>query len=172
MHSCQEVGQLVFTFFLCLYCFIRTCFDWLYFCIYFLPLCVFFHLNLLWLIIFFILLFVYWHTNNCTYLFVVSHIQNICIAQSLCRDPSCPSGPIYYFPFCLSTYLSPTCIDLAGLHCCGGQSYSMSEMSSCSIESLCDLKGTKIVHVNIRSLLQHFDDVVINLLNGSLDIVV
>lgn len=46
------------------------------------------------------------------------------------------------------------------------------EMATYSIESISEFKGIKVVHVNVRSLLQHFDDIVINLLNGVFDIVV
>lgn len=48
---------------------------------------------------------------------------------------------------------------------------SAPDITSYSIESLWEHKGIKLVHVNVRSLLQHFDDIVVNLLDGTFDIV-
>lgn len=43
---------------------------------------------------------------------------------------------------------------------------------SFSLQSVKEVRGVKIVHINVRSLLQHFDELYISFLDGAFDIVV
>lgn len=72
--------------------------------------------------------------------------------------------------FCLCTYI--TCLSIITVYLCSlVGSTCVSTKMVVSLDLVRSQKGLKIVHVNSRSVIQHFDELHSTFLDGSLDIV-